>query len=336
MAPRKEINVEIRKLIVEGRKSGESYGQLAKKYKISRNGVVRICKKFATTDAVENIAGRGRKRKTTSREDARIVREVMKNPSASARQVKQSVNINVSVKTIKRRIKDAGLQSFLKRKKPFISDRNKKKRLAFAKKYINKPLAFWENVVWSDESKFELFGSKRRGRVWRRRGEAFKPQMVHSTIKHGGGNVLVWGCFSKNGVGNLIRIEGKMTGVSYVEILRENLFISVEKMKLEHFIFQQDNDPKHTSRVAKNFIEENNIETLDWPPQSPDLNPIEHLWAHLDQKISREGVRNAASYFNNMVAAWEEISEEMIGSLIASIPRRLAAVIEAKGGHTKY
>lgn len=57
MAPRKEINLEIRKLIVKGRKSGESYGQLAKKYKISRNGVVRICKKFATTKSVENIAG---------------------------------------------------------------------------------------------------------------------------------------------------------------------------------------------------------------------------------------------------------------------------------------
>lgn len=112
---------------------------------------------------------------------------------------------------------------------------------------------------------------------------------IKATIKHGGGNVLVWGCFSYNGVGNLVQIEEKLTGAGYVNILRNNLMPSVNRLGLlDHFVFQQDNDPKHTSRVGKAYFEENEIELLDWPAQSPDINPIKNLWYNLDDKVKRD------------------------------------------------
>jgi len=84
-----------------------------------------------------------------------------------------------------------------------VSNKNKKKRVEFAKKYINKPDTSWNNIIWSDESKFEIFNVKKRKRMWMNPGEGLKDVCIQSTVKHGGGNVLVWEGFSKNGVGEL-------------------------------------------------------------------------------------------------------------------------------------
>ena len=137
--------------------------------------------------------------------------------------MRQSLQLNVSSRTVCRRWNEAGLKNCLCLRKPLISNKNKKKRLKFAKKHINKSDTFWNNVIWSDESKFELFNAKKRKRVWRKPNEGLKDVCIQSTVKHGGSNVLVWGCFSKNGVGELVEVTGIMTGASYVAILKENL-----------------------------------------------------------------------------------------------------------------
>ena len=103
-------------------------------------------------------------------------------------------------------------------------------------------------------------------------------------------------------------------------------------------IFQQDNDPKHTSRRAQRWFEEQDIKLLDWPVQSPNLNPIEHTWNHLKRCLSdyENAPTGVHQLWERVVVEWEKISVEQCQKWIESMPRRIEAVIKAKGAHTKY
>ena len=146
--------------------------------------------------------------------------------------IKEDFSLNVSSRTVQRRLSDKGLRSYFTKKKPFISAKNKKARLAFAKLHFHKTQSFWESIIWSDESKFELKNTKRRKRVWCRPNERLQSKNIVKTTKYGGGSIMVWGCFSKKGVGNITKIDEKMTGASYVNIIRENLNDSIHKIGL--------------------------------------------------------------------------------------------------------
>jgi len=152
---------------------------------------------------------------------------------------------------------------------------------------------------------------------------------------------MVWGCMGWNGVGRLAEIEGKMDAKQLVEILEDHLLPSIEESGIprEDFIFQQDNDPKHKSKMAKQWFENQGITLLDWPPQSPDLNPIEHLWTYLKNQLKDNyevAPKGVWELWERVAKEWEEIEPEECQRLIESMPRRLEAVIRAKGGHTKY
>ena len=117
----------------------------------------------------------------------------------------------------------------------------------------SKDMDFCERVLWSDESKFNLFGTDRRVMVWRAPKEEFQPAWTVPTVKHGGANVKIWGCLAWNGVRNLVFIDGNMTGYMYKDILENDLFQSALKLNLgKNIVFQHDNNPKHTVHIIKN------------------------------------------------------------------------------------
>lgn len=337
MATRKEISLQVRKLIIEDRKNGLSLGKIAEKYKISKTGVQKLCNKFEISHQITNLTGRGRKRATSNRDDALIVRQTKVNSNISSSEIKDQLNLNVSTKTIRRRLHEKGLSSRVSIKKPMITLKNKKKRLEFAKKYVDKPISFWKTVVWSDESKFELVGKKKRRKVWRKVGEALLDRHTTKTVKFGGGSIMVWGCFSWSGVGNLHNIDGIMDARHYIRILSTNLRQSVEKMGIAgQYIFQQDNDPKHTAGVTKKYFANKSINVLEWPPQSADLNPIENLWSALDSQVPPSGRKNRDAFFESLQTAWHDLEPDLLKKLVESMNRRLSAVIKARGGNTKY
>ena len=172
--------------------------------------------------------------------------------------------------------------------KPSISAVNRKKRLDFARQYIRKYFSFWKSVLFTDESKFNLFGDDGRGKLWRKKNEALKPQYLILTFKHGGGKIMVWGSIAASGVGNLVFIDVTMDHREYRNILRNNLKVSAQRLGFENqWVFQQDNDPKNTAHAGREWILYNVPKQLHSPLQPPDLNPIENIWGEVEQRVSK-------------------------------------------------
>ena len=148
---------------------------------------------------------------------------------------------------------------------------------------------------------------------------------------------MVWGCMSANGVGNLVVIDGIMTAKKYIDLLKANLNPSLEKMGMEdNYIFTQDNDPKHKAMDTRLYLLYNTKQYLETPPQSPDINPIENLWAHLDAKIRERTINTKRDLIIALKEEWEKISTEITKRLVDSMPNRLASILNNKGGPTKY
>lgn len=132
-------------------------------------------------------------------------------------------------------------------------------------------------IVFSDESKFNLRYSDGKTNVWRTPGSGLETHHLEQTVKYGDGSVMGWAYFSYYGVGKLVFVEDKMDTPHYISILASALPLSLEMMGLNEFIFQQDNDSKHTAAITKSFFENWRIRVMPWPAQSPDMNPIENL-----------------------------------------------------------
>ena len=135
----------------------------------------------------------------------------------------------------------------------------------------------------------------------------------------------------------LHRIEGILVKEGYLNIL-ENVMLPSADMTLmrENWYFQQDNDPKHTAHVVRDWMQDNNIPLMDWPSQSPDLNPIENLWAILDKSCKTRRPNNEVELFQILQDAWRALPVSLLDDLVSSMPRRCQAVIDAEGRATKY
>ncbi len=200
-------------------------------------------------------------------------------------------------------------------------------------KHLDDPQDFWENTLWTDETKVELFGRCVSHYIWRKSNTAFQKKNIIPTVKYGGGSVMVWGCFSASGPGRLAVINGTMNSAVYQKILKDNVRPSVCDLKLKRtWVLQQDNDPKHTSE----WLKKNKMKTLEWPSQRPDLNPIEMLWHDLKKAVHARKPSNVAELQQFCQDEWVKIPPQRCNRLIASYRKRLMAVVAAKGGPTSY
>ena len=183
-------------------------------------------------------------------------------------------------------------------------------------------------------------GSDGKRWTWRESGKPLKPHQVNKTVKFGGGSLMMWGCILSKGVGRFCRIDGTMNASVYKSILEDKMFGTIKDQKLSKssFIFQHDNDPKHTSKLVKEFLQNEGIKVLSWPAQSPDLNPIENCWNYLKRKLGsyETSPSGVLELWERIEVEWEKIPVNFCKELVDSMPKRIAAVIAAKGGNTKY
>ena len=251
---------------------------------------------------------------------------------------------HVSCKTVKRRLtKDFGLKAFKPAKKPYLTPAMKLKRLNFAKKHINWSREQWSRVIFSDESCIQQFGSRKHS-VWRPVGKRFDEKKKQQTMKHSP-KIMIWGAMSVKGTAGLFFLTPgtTMNGAKYLELLKNKLQLHMNVR--ECTIFMQDGPPCHKAKIApchkakivSNFLKSKKIQVLDWPGNSPDLNPIENLWVILKNKVAEEQPSSLKQMENVIKKVWTlGITSEYCCKLIVSMPRRFKMVIDNKGGHTKY
>ncbi len=232
------------------------------------------------------------------------------------------------------------MKAVVKKKRPFLSKHHRRERLDFAITHQHWTMDDWKRVVWSDETKINRLGSDGRKWVWKKAGEGLSDRLVQGTQKFGSGSLMTWGCMLWDGVGYACRIDGNMNGDLYTKILEEDLQESLSYFGKDagEVIFQQDNDPKHVCQKARTWFEGNGFKVLPWPAQSPDLNPIEHLWTHLKVKLGEyeRPPGGMIELWERTEKEWNKIDAVVCQNLIESMPRRVAAVLKAKGGYTKY
>jgi transposase len=320
---------------------GYSYNKVASQLSMSKATVRRI-KKAHLPDLGPAPAGRP---KLLSNHQIRyIVRKVTSGQLDTAvdvaKHLQKTAQVHLSVDTVKRALKKGGLKSAVKKKKPLLRPKHLKDRLAFANKHKHWTTEDWKRVIWSDETKINRFGSDGRKWCWKSPGAQLQPNHVLATVKHGGGSIMVWGCMTAEGPGFLTRIEGGLDAELYCSILEDELNRTTEwyGFEREKVIFQHDNDPKHTAKITKQWIQDNQLQVLEWPAQSPDLNPIEHLWDLLKRKLAgyERAPNGMLELWERVQAEWNKITKEQCMHLIESMPRRVEAVLKAKGGYTTY
>ena len=202
--------------------------------------------------------------------------------------------------------------------KPLISSKNKKCRLAFANEHVLWSQEKWQMVHFSDESKFLLIGSDGKMYVHQKIGEELLPKCLKACVKFGGRNVMVWGMISGDGVGPLVRLQGKVNAGIYKQLIKDHVLPVLRNSTKQPSIFMQDNALCHKIMVVMNFLKAENVTVMDWPPQSSDLNPIENVWKALGECSEARNPKTTEQLWNALQEEWNKITRQDINKLISS------------------
>lgn len=325
-----------RAAVVVLHKQGRTRAEIGHQAGVSQPTVRRILARYEETKDVGDARRSGRPRETDEATDINMAVVARVEPHQSTpKQVKRKLDLDVSPRTVRRRLDEAGTFGRVEREEHTLDEEDLRRRLAFAHGYEHWTKEDWEQVIISDEKHFTL---GQHGQQWVQRppGEAYNPLYTH-TENEQPSLVTIWGCFAAQEIGQAEIFEGDLNSKLYGRILEGNLKPTYKKFFPKgQWYFLQDNDPSHTSNVAKSWFHCNGVTVLDFPPWSPDLNPIENVWPVLQKAVDEHNATNEAELEAAIQAEWEALSADFLAKLAHSMPKRLAEVIAHNGHKTHY
>jgi len=344
MGRKSELSCEVRSQIVALNNEGLSSRAIASRLKCHHATVVRTINRHSEQENFNSRPRSGRPSVFTPRTTRVVKRLVTDDPRLTSAGVRKHLsecnyfpeNKLPSTRTIRdllcRKLK---LRARRPARKPLLNEVQRKRRLAFCRKYCKWTVDHWKKVLFSDECTFQQFGAYVS---WVRRPAycRFLSKYTISTMKHPA-SIMVWGCFSWHGRGRLYFVPKGRTVNSkvYQEILQEKMLPCMDSHQTT--IFQQDNAPCHTSKAMQTFFRQTKINVLEWPGNSPDINPIENLWLIMKKKVASRHPKNIEDLKTAIKEVWvKEVAEDVCHRLVESLPTLLQEVIWNKGYSSRY
>jgi transposase len=301
--------------------------EIQRRTNIAKSTIYYNLDKLKKTGSTAHKKRSGRPKKITSQNSITVGQYIRRNSAISSRKLASkllSKGVNVSYSTVLRHLASLGYDKKCALATPMLTRSHKEKRIEWARRHQNDD---WNRTVFTDETSFWLFSNTVQ--YW------YRGQRPVRRIPKDRTRVNAWGGFCVRGKTSLYCFRENMTRAVYVEIVRDHL-PEIRRMLRGNWRLQQDNDPKHTSRVAKEFLQENVPTVMDWPSNSPDLNPIENLWSVLKRNVELRQPRNIGELESFMKEEWSKIPQDIIKNLVGSMKERCRLVIENNGERIPY
>ncbi|UYV70330.1 Transposase [Cordylochernes scorpioides] len=281
----KQTDAFTRGMVIGLKRAGWSMRQIAADTHLGASTVHRLWRRWLEQGNVAIYRNVGATRVTSARVDRRILRQAVAAPQATCtailQHVQDTLDHSISTRTISRRLVANGLHSCRPLRRLPLTPPNRRQRLEWCRARSTW-MTEWHRVVFTDESRFYLSSDSRRVRVWRRRGERSNPAAIgeRPTVRQRG--IMVWGAIAYDSRSPLLRIQGTMTAQRYVDdVLRPVTLTYLQGVP--NALYQQDNARPHTARISQQALQD--VQMLPWPPYSPDLSPIEHVWDIIGRRL---------------------------------------------------
>ncbi|KAJ4426246.1 hypothetical protein ANN_27058 [Periplaneta americana] len=285
--------------------------------------------------------GSGRPKANNPNEDRYMVLRVLRKRNLPATSVAQQFfNMHgrpISAKTVRRRLKASGLISSRPATGPRLLRMHRVERLRFANDHRDWRNGQWSCVLFTDESRFNLCSPHGRERVWRKRGERFSQCCISENVPYGGGGVMVWAGACTDARTELVFVEnGRLTADRYINECLADHVVPFGQFVGDKFVLMHDNARPHIAHAVGDYLQEVGIHVLPCPARSPDMNPIEHVWEILGRRVKNRRPRpeSLQELRRALGQEWELIPQEDIANQIEIMPRRMDAVIQARGEAT--
>ena len=226
--------------------------------------------------------------------------------------------------TLNKALLKYGYKSIRPRMVPLLTDQHKQRRLEWCHRYKDHD---WSSTFFSDESSFQTFSNYRKVRT-KVKATAARPKFP---VK-----VMVWGAISMLGQTPLYFVPKTMNSEVYIETIEFYYLRTARELYPDGFGLVQDNATCHRSKITRDFFRITGVKAIEWPANSPDLNPIENIWGIIKQSLNSKKTENKTTLVSSITKIWDNLDPNLLINLVESMPRRINACIEANGGRTKY